>query len=402
MDISQFLSQVRLYSENHTLEQQVNFAKSLLNSHGILLRCQLDNNRKIQKIMINGIREKTHFDERISFEANGIILDPNWNVLVYPSSAFNPRSNLNAIKEKFDKYKVYKIQDGTVINLYYFRSKWLMATSKGYEVNDFKWMSNRTYQEIFDELMENYPEFQYEKLDKGKCYTIGFRHNDHHIFLKDPSKMWFIQSVNTKTLEVNTSEDVGLPCQEVETILFDELEHNVANAYSQFKANGNITYGYVLRSEFGETTKHCNLIVESDLLTKIRQMVYNVSTHTKQFVNHENIELYTTLRNYLNYETRGQFSILFPQFKDRFEFYSKEIENIVSEILLVIRTKNRKVNKKLTPKTQLVNLLSSAVGNFFKFNSYDKDTRRAINDFICDPKFVRAYLDYFTAVLSYE
>jgi hypothetical protein len=69
----------------------------------------------------------------------------------------------------------------------------------------------------------NYPEFSFDKLDRSRAYTIGFRHNEFHPLKNDAPKMWLIQScdlnaINSENPQLNFEydTDIGIPAQNAE------------------------------------------------------------------------------------------------------------------------------------------------------------------------------------------
>jgi hypothetical protein len=148
--------------------------------------------------------------------------------------------------------EVIPAKDGTTITLYWYNGKWTISTHKGYEVNSYKWgAEGKTYKDVIDEVLKKY-DFKYDKLDKNKSYSIGFKHSDFHPFNEGNeskmSKAWFIQSVDLKKFNngqddyINYKENIGIPIQE--TIKFSSLKElfkNADDAYSKFKETGEIT-----------------------------------------------------------------------------------------------------------------------------------------------------------------
>ena len=76
---------------------------------------------------------------------NGLIIDMDtWNILCSPQNSFIDvmfarQQDLEQLWKK-NVYDVYKLNDGTTINLYWYKSKWTMSTTKGMEMNDIKWI----------------------------------------------------------------------------------------------------------------------------------------------------------------------------------------------------------------------------------------------------------------------
>jgi hypothetical protein len=159
-------------------------------------------------------------------EANGLILESTgteWIALVIPPRT--PKSNnINAgTLDKFyqeDKYLIYKLEDGTIINLYYYKkqenqypSRWVISTARGIEVNT-QVFNTVSYQDMFEQSLNNMgldKEEFYNSLDKNTCYTFGFKHPDMHPFqerkTKPVYKVWFVQSTTIVGAVDNTIDN---------------------------------------------------------------------------------------------------------------------------------------------------------------------------------------------------
>ena len=108
--------------------------------------------------------------------------------------------DLPRIFREFDDFKCLKMDDGTSIGLYYYDDTWVIRTINGYDVGRFTWNGVPTYQDVLNDVLDSYPDFKLENLNKYKCYTIGFKNTKFHPFLEgqhDPIvRAWFIQSVD--------------------------------------------------------------------------------------------------------------------------------------------------------------------------------------------------------------
>ncbi len=279
-------------------------------------------------------------------ECNGVILERNtWKPLVVP-----PRTLRNNIETKTSNkflyrgmYKIYKAEDGTCINMYNYNGKWCISTAKGYEMNDVKW-ETKTYRELLDDCLSvhglTWGTFT-EQLNPEFCYSFGFRHTNFHKFrnhLNEVNKLWFIQSVNLNETDphylwVSSETVANLPTQEeygehVESLR--DLYQLAANAYKDYLDNGNVCYGFILRSiNFHETVAHSDLLIESSLLIAIRKIWYDNAINNYCRNHSLDKELVIPLNAYLTHETKERMEALFPQYKSLFAKFDNVVKTLV-------------------------------------------------------------------------
>jgi hypothetical protein len=342
---------------------------------------------------------------------------------------FNPKYNLKTISKSLSQYEFIRARDGTTVTLYYFDNKWCMSSSNGYEINTYLWMGPLSYEAAFKDVATKYPEFSFDRLDKSKCYTIGFRHNDFHPLLTDPSSAWFIQSVDLNTLVVSFDESIGLPFQEKVKITnsdqfykeLHELRESLNNYVHSARGNGanpTIRYGLILRGKFETRGSSANVFLESELMKRIRQLMYNLPKEktTKMTIDNNNRLEYSILRAYLNYTSaRYTFINLFPQYASQYEKYSNIINKLVTRIVQSYRNKNvhavvvkkmngsgSNTNNNNEDKTSsYIDKLTSAfiehLNQNERVNAFDPQSKNIIHDYIVDPKYIDLYFGIIAA-----
>ena len=179
------------------------------------------------RVMFIANRFKSDFNNPMSFECNGLIADYNkvnnsWKLLVIPTELFNSQKLIKSEIINYynqNNYKLCKVYDGTIINLYYYKDCWRISTNKAYDANNLIYTDNKTYLDVFNELLNNYPNFHISKLDTNKCYTLCLKYHKYHPFIENqnenPNKIILIQSVdmnefnNNKKLKINENVDLG-------------------------------------------------------------------------------------------------------------------------------------------------------------------------------------------------
>lgn len=267
---------------------------------------------------------------------------------------------------------IIKANDGTTVTLYYFGSKWVISTHRGFEVNSYSWIAQKTYQEAVSEVLETYPDFSYDNLDKGKCYTFGFNHSDFHPFRENSENLeigmsgceskeelkeenttkpnvraWFIQSVDL--VKFNTSdpsyvsydENIGLPVQEsVKFSNLKQLFQSANNAYTEYTKNGSVNYGYLIRIGFKQ------FLVESTLLRHIRHIFY--SNRFNNINDAFDKRKYIIVNSFLDAGKHTVFRKLFPQYMSQFDMMEQKIDDLVNTILRI--NKDSREDKKDEPE----------------------------------------------------
>lgn len=226
--------------------------------------------------------------------------------------------------------------DGTTVTLYYFNNKWVISTYRGYQVNDFIWAANKTYQEIVDEVLNQYPGFSYEKLDKKCAYSIGFNHYLFHPFQAEQKNItaWFIQSVDMEKFNDGNQNyakydcDIGLPMQEVKKFSnLRALLESAKNAYKDYIDNKTVNYGYLVK------VKKRQYLVESSLLKNIRHIFYSNKFNMLNPV--FNKEKYIITHAFLDTEKHSVFLNMFPQFKKEFDCLKEKMSDLIRAIYIM-------------------------------------------------------------------
>lgn len=315
------------------------------------------------RIMFIANRFKSNFDNPMSFECNGLIAEynkstNNYKFLVVPIPLFNSQKLIKSEIEyhyNLNEYKLYKVYDGTIINLYYYNNEWKISTNKAYDANNLIFINNKTYKDILLEILTYYPEFSFDVLDKNKCYTLCMKYYLYHPFIENinmnNNKLIFLQSVdmfefnNNKKLIINESENIGLPIsQQYDISQFESLTsiyNSLNNEITRFKKeksspNYEPIFGIILRSKnFFQTKNYSSILLESNLMSKIRNLIYN-HTFTKKLhfynvldkfnnmeinKNYYNMINLISLKVFLTKKDMNLFMLLFPEFKPIMKMY---------------------------------------------------------------------------------
>ena len=332
-----------------------------------------ENNKS--RIMFIANRFKSNFDNPMSFECNGLIVEHdkltnNYKFLVIPIPLFNSQKLIkNEIEYHYNanEYNLYKVYDGTIINLYYYNEEWKISTNKAYDANNLIFINNKTYKDILLEILTHYPEFSFDSLDKDKCYTLCMKYYLYHTFIenihKNNNKLIFLQSVNmnefnsNKKLIINETENIGLPISQQYNINqfdnFSQIINSLNNEITRFKKeklyqNYEPIFGIILRSKnYSNTRNYSNILIESNLMSKIRNLIYNHSfTKKLNFYNvldkvnnimidknYYNMMSLISLKVFLTKKDINLFILLFPEYKPIIKMYESMLKYMTKYLI---------------------------------------------------------------------
>lgn len=408
-------------------------------------------------------RYKSDFLNPISFECNGLITEYNkktevYKTLVIPVELFNSKRLIKSEINKYynmDKYNIYKVYDGTIINLYYYKNQWRLSTNKTYDANNLIMVNNKTYLDVFNELIEMYPNFDINKIDKNKCYTLCMKYDKFHTFIENQyntntldgkgNKIIFMQSIDMEKfniknkLEINENEDIGLPISEKYDLsninninqIYNSLEYEISRfKLEKSKQNYVPNFGIILRTKTFDTTKdYSNILIESNLMSKIRNILYNhaftknlyfknVLSNKEEKINKKyyNMEKLIMLKIFLTKKDWNLYILLFSQHKEQlkeYEIFFKYLTKYIIENYNIFNINNTKIDKIFKDeldldtkklKTQLninynkINKLSFLISTELKnkkINLNVNENYDILYDFICNPIYIDYYYSYF-------
>lgn len=369
-------------------------------------RAEFHNINKLNDIImhfrfaLSTIRHKGNFHIPFVRHANGLmfIIYENPSVgrdsasltcqlLATPANEFNPKFNQGDIADliRGDYYDIYPIRDGTTINMYYdpyyidvantvqlgedsisqypvyTRGRWVKTTKHSFNL-DMSWRGYQ-YDKVVADVLRRYKDFDVEKLDKNKTYSIGFKHPAFHPFLQPREwdmdnfdlplnseenkgwviEAWFIQSYDMKTQVRNYQENIGLPLQErvTDKVAFAQMLTRSSTALADYikePSRKNVLLGFILRSRDEEETKNLSdILLESSLWLEIRKSIYHLPympdriLREKQEQNFKNM-IYLILESFLDIRKHNIFIRLFPQFQYYYQRYEDVMVNVIQKM----------------------------------------------------------------------
>lgn len=321
-----------------------------------------------------------------------------------PSLTINPRAR-DVCSALSKKALVYPIHDGTMITLYFWDGKWRMSSANGFEVNDYKWMSETTYEEAFTAAVAAHPHFAMERLDKDLCYSISFRHPSFHPLLSDPLGAILLQAMRPADALADDGDwtgnliaDIGLPIQSLlpAPVNFAALIQENNQSLTRYRKQNDYVpvYGFVVRPIDGSQ----GMILESTLLRKVRQLIYTLPKQGKSAITiapGSSGTDYCVIRAYLNSHNKDLFIELFPQFTDSYERYDKFLEKLADRLVSALRNKNIRSNimeHVVAEGMAEVDLCAAQlIDHLEHVDPFEPVTESIIADFIRDPFYTNMF-----------
>lgn len=356
-------------------DKSFNYIRSYVYKNYIKTVIENNDNLESNRVMFIANRFKSNFENPMSFECNGLIINFNktlnsYKFLVIPIPLFNSQKLIKSEIENHynnNDFNLCKVYDGTIINLYYYNNEWKISTNKAYDVNNLYFISNKTYKDVLLEILNYYPDFKFENLKINKCYTLCMKYHEFHPFIENlhynNNKLVFLQSIdmdlfnNHNKLEINENENIGLPIsQKYDINNFQSLNaiyHSLNNEITRYKKEKHLTsyepiFGIILRSKnFLKTKNYSNILIESTLMTKIRNLVYNHSfTKKLNFYdvldknnnmmidkNYYSMLNLISLKIFLVKKDFNLFTLLFPENKQHMKIYDYLFKYMVKYLM---------------------------------------------------------------------
>lgn len=393
---------------------------------------------------------------------NGLVVDARtWRALAVPPRALTaaPPARTADAHLAAGLYDIIRVDDGTIVTLYCWDRPaagptWALASSNGYDVSSLRWSGDLTYAEIFHDLAcRVYPQFAQEtgigldagsrltfaRLDRTRCYTVGFRHHAFHPLTADPERMWQIQCWEVAGPTPRPApEGAGLPHVPHQTLCDSGRLAAAAAGIGAAAADAPLTcaalralcrgaladavefvaglpaagaweptprgvgpppglhYGYILRSRRPDLTGDCSdVLLESPLLARVRKLAYErpPAAVAAEVAPAERLE-YCAVRAWLTATDRADFLALFPGWRPRLRAYEEFVENVVGQIVHTCRQRAMAPASRepalRSPTGQVARALLEHIRQFVSLSAFSPDTPKIIHDYVVTPEY--AYL----------
>ena len=136
-------------------------------------------------------------------DCNGTILSEQGNVVCY--TGYTPvMVNMDHVIDTepvFPNYSFSEMVDGTVIRIFYHKNEWRVATRHHTDAGKCRWNSSKTFRELWDECLTQYPEFRIDLLDVSMTYMFIIQHPDNEQVINVPEcAVYLVDVYDTGTL----------------------------------------------------------------------------------------------------------------------------------------------------------------------------------------------------------
>ncbi len=177
-------------------------------------------------IIVKYNKENKYSDNDYIRCSRGIILDTLTKKIVNYSLDGDISFDNFKNKVNWSDVVIENVLDGTMINLYYYKDKWNIATKFSSNAYESKFRSNKTFGNLFEEVVD----LNNLKLDNKFSYTLLLQHVDNRIVTNIvENKVYYLESVNLTTGE-KVFQDIGLPS--VNVLFYNGKGLNV-NSYDE-------------------------------------------------------------------------------------------------------------------------------------------------------------------------
>lgn len=364
-------------------------------------------NNKSRRLIFTCVKNtrNKNFDN-IALECNGLILEaPSMKPLVLPCFSFKTNIDFGQTSQWMQDglYNCYYLLDATVLSLYWYGDSWIIASARGFDMNKVQAVQTplKTWETLFSEVLSekqtNWTDFT-SQLDQTNCYTFALQHIALNPF-QNQNELYFIQYVNLSTFEVSRKNQFKLPMQtEVKNKTLQAMCGNLDRALNSWSSNKDYhpLMGYLLISNNPEITKnHSYIVLESSLLRRIRQLIYDKSyTELARKYGYDRFQV-AAVSSYLS-ENKSVFLNLFPQYADVYQKLDKVQDELVNKVAdrfaQTDDSKSFNAPNELIPSVMFSDILAEDLSKKITLQSpQDEKSKRQIQTFITNKKYLKQY-----------
>ena len=261
-------------------------------------------------------QESSDFNLKIVNECNGIILNKkDLKIICYTFDKCNNSTIIPNIFD-FDNLHLEYSVEGTLIRLF-FKNKWCLSTKKCIDANKSKWLSDKSFQDLFKEIFD---EKKLDSLDQNYCYSFILTHPENNIIVNyetpnliliSTRDMNNLNEINYDIEEISKLEKKKIDKVNIESICNDIInQQNLLNEgfifidtnFNRWKLKSNL-YNKV-RNLWGNTNNRFFRYIELRKNPEIlNDYLYYFKNDTELFKNYEeklNFFYEYILKNYIN------------------------------------------------------------------------------------------------------
>jgi hypothetical protein len=287
---------------------------------GDLYKLKTKEDKKFNDLAIIYNDKDSNIDNELVRFFNGVIIDKNTlKIVCYTFDKCFEENNLNENLVDTDII-IQPIYEGTLIRLYFYNDKWHISTKKMIDAHKARWVSDKSFGEMFDELFDINSLVEY---NKNYCYSFVLGHKDNNILKIENN---YIIHINTIDL-VNNCEIDSIDNKEYINMNKEELLNYIDTIKN--KNNDINVIGYVFMNKNYERQK----------------FITNNYIEIKDLYGNTNNRLFRYLHLRKNTEKMKKYLSLFSNDKQLFVNYENYLMNIATHILNIYR--ERHISKKI-------------------------------------------------------
>ena len=298
--------------------------KTLVESDIYKLKVKEDKTKESLAIIFNNY--ESNLNEEMVLFFNGVIIDKNTlKIVCYTFDKCLEDENLDMKLLEGELY-VEPAFEGTLIRVYYAENKWNISTKKMIDAYNAKWISSKSFGELFSELFDVN---LLPQLNINYCYSFLMSHNDNNIVLKYDHN--FLIHINTIDLVQNCEVSVDIGIQKNTLLKIENTNKEYLDSYiEELKNNSyNTEAGFILINNQYRRQK-----INKKMYLKYRDLWGNTNNRLFRYLHlRKNNDL---LMEYLNYYSCDKETFL------KYEHYLMSISTFILDIY-----RNRHVSKKI-------------------------------------------------------
>ena len=169
---------------------------------------------------------KSDVSDPIVKQCDGTVLSATNKVACYSGEYSEQVTTEDIISRgiELSNYDMYELLDGTSIRMYYHNNEWITGTKGHTNASKSKWSSDKSFLELFQEALVNYPEFSTDDWNKNYTYVFVLQHVDNKIVCPcDSNKVYLVDVYDNTTLQRVTGIDVGVSIPEQLDMTIEQL-----------------------------------------------------------------------------------------------------------------------------------------------------------------------------------
>jgi hypothetical protein len=255
---------------------------------------------------------------------NGIILEKNtFKIICY---SFNKCVEETGIDQELFNATLYvePSYEGTLMRAYNYNNEWILSTKKMINSKRAKWISTKSFNELFYEILGNNNIF--EHMDKNRCYSFILVHNENNVVIKYPENA----IIHVSTFDLVNQKEVE------ETISCEGLiksQRMLLNLNSNEELS---TYIQTLKNDITLENEGIILINEGYVRQKFRK---NLFLHIRSLWGNTNSRFFRYLSLRKDPRILQDYLVYFNNDKKDFIDFEHTISNMACSILDLYRKK---------------------------------------------------------------